>query len=323
VASYGAMRRLLAMVVLLLAVLPATARGGEPQSAIFFYPWYSNPSHDGQYTHWTQGGHTPPFDISSHFFPARGAYSSGDPRVLRAQMRDIAAAGVDEVVSSWWGQGSQEDARLPAVIAAARARGLQVAVQLEPYLGRSVDRVAADLAYLRGFGIRDVYVYRSTDFAAEDWSRVTRQPNGMRMFAQTNLVGFAARAGFAGFYTYDIVTYGGEKFGRLCEQARALGILCAPSVGPGYDATRSTGEGHVKPRLFGATYDSMWIAAGRAGADLVTITSYNEWSEGTQIEPARHRGRYECYDGAYGPRGKAAERAYIRRTAYWTARQGR
>ena len=30
----------------------------------------------------------------------------------------------------------------------------------------------------------------------------------------------------------------------------------------------------------------MWKAAIRAGADRVTITSYNEWHEGTQIEPA-------------------------------------
>ena len=80
--------------------------------------------------------------------------------------------------------------------------------------------VGADLVYLRGLGIRNVYVYRSNDFTAEEWRPVTRQPNGMRMFAQTNRVGFAARAGFAGFYTYDILLYDGAKFGRLCDQAR-------------------------------------------------------------------------------------------------------
>jgi hypothetical protein len=58
----------------------------------------------------------------------------------------------------------------------------------------------------------------------------------------------------------------------------------------------------------------------RAGADIVTITSYNEWSEGTQIEPAGHGGRYESYSGTYGLRGRAAQRAYIMRTAYWTSR---
>jgi hypothetical protein len=201
---------------------------------------------------------------------------------------------------------------------AAKARGLQVAVQLEPYPDRTVESVGADLAYLRGLGVRSVYVYRSNDFPADDWTNVTRQPNGVRLFAQTNRVGFAARAGFAGFYTYDILLYDGPKFVRLCTQAHALGILCAPSVGPGYSAWQATGDARVKPRYFGATYDSMWKAAERADADLITITSYNEWGEGTQIEPAGHGGRYESYNGAYGLRGRAAERAYITRTAYWT-----
>ena len=312
--------RLPLLALMLALALPAAAHAGTPRSAIFFYPWYSNPRHDGTYAHWTQGGHLPPFDVASHFFPARGAYSSSDPRVLRGQMRDIAAAGVDEVVSSWWGQGSPEDLRLPSVIRAARRAKLRVAIQVEPYPGRTVDSVGADLAYLRGLGIHDVYVYRSNDFQAEDWKRLTSQPNDVRLFAQTNRVGFAARAGFAGFYTYDILLYNGAKFERLCEQARAAGILCAPSVGPGYEAWQATGDVREKPRLDGATYDSMWEAAIRAGADLVTITSYNEWSEGTQIEPAGHGGRYESYDGAYGLYGRRAERAYISRTAHWTAR---
>ena len=317
----GRMRRPLLALVLLLA-LPASAAAAQApaRSAIFFYPWYSNPRHDGQFVHWAQGGHVPPFDIASAFFPMRGTYSSADPRVLGAQMRDIADAGVDEVVSSWWGRGSEEDQRLPAVMRAAKRRSLEVGVQVEPYVGRTIDSIAADLVYIRSLGIRDVYVYRTMDFSAEEWQRVTRQPMGLRLFGQTALVGFAARAGFAGFYTYDILLFDGSKFDRFCTQARAMGILCAPSVGPGYEAAEATGDSRVKPRLFGETYDSMWNAALRAGADLVTITSYNEWGEGTQIEPAGHGGGYESYDGAYGLHGRAAQRAYVTRTAYWTSR---
>ena len=315
--------RLPLLALLLCVCLPGVAAAGTPESAIFFYPWYSNMRHDGDYAHWTQGGHQPPFDLASQFYPVRGPYSSGDPRVLRAQMRDIASAGIDEVVSSWWGQGSPEDLRLPAVLRTAGRVHLRVAVQLEPYPGRAIESIGSDIAYLRGLGIRDVYVYRSEDFAAEDWWAVTHQPTGVRLFAQTNHVGFAARAGFTGFYTYDILLYDGAKFGRLCEQARAAGILCAPSVGPGYEAAAATGDTRVKPRLDGETYDSMWRAADAAGADVVTITSYNEWGEGTQIEPAGHGGRYESYDGAYGTHGRAAERAYITRTRYWTSLTGR
>jgi hypothetical protein len=100
-------------------------------------------------------------------------------------------------------------------------------------------------------------------------------------------------------------------------------LLCAPSVGPGYNAKRGSGDTVVKLRKHGQTYDAMWRAALMSGADDVTITSFNEWHEGTQIEPAavpRRRAsyRYLSYDGAWGLHGAAAENAYLVRTRYWT-----
>jgi hypothetical protein len=67
----------------------------------------------------------------------------------------------------------------------------------------------------------------------------------------------------------------------------------------------------------------MWRAAIASGADQVTITSFNEWHEGTQIEPAapahRHGAyRYLSYGGAWGLHGVGAEDAYLTRTLYWS-----
>jgi glycoprotein endo-alpha-1,2-mannosidase len=313
-----------AVVLCVLALAVPTAAAARPvRSAIFFYPWYSNPTNDGAWAHWQQAGHVPPTDIASDFYPARGVYSSGNMRTLRAQMHDLAVAGVDEVVSSWWGRGSIEARRLAAVQRAARRYRIEVAAQLEPYPGRTISSIADDLGYLRTQGVHDVYVYRAGDFAAADWRTLDLALTGLRVFGQTALVGFAARAGFAGFYTYDVLVYGGAKFMRLCAQAHAHGLLCAPSVGPGYDSGAATGDVRVKPRDRGLTYDTMWRAALAADADIVTITSYNEWSEGTQIEPAGRGGRYASYDGAYGLHGRASEWAYIRETARWTSRLAR
>src|SRR5579864_6384103 len=223
------MRRLLAGgLVIAYFAAPGLARAGTV--AIFYYPWYGTPLHDGTWLHWGQNGHRPPADVYSRYFPALGPYSSGDPRIVSRQMQEIAAAGVNEVIVSWWGRGSVEDARLPAVLAAARASGLQVAIHIEPYTGRSPATVAQDLTYLASWGIRDVYVYHPADFAASDWAPVTAaKPPSIRLFAGTELVGFAAGAGFDGIYTYEFVDFGGAKFIRLCEQAHARGLLCAPS----------------------------------------------------------------------------------------------
>jgi hypothetical protein len=142
----------------------------------------------------------------------------------------------------------------------------------------------------------------------------------VRVFAQTVQPGYAKNAGFQGLYTYDTLTYGGQMFGRMCKAAHKLDLLCAPSVGPGYSAQRATGDLRVIGRNDGRTYDTMWKAAVRAGADMTTITSYNEWNEGTQIEPACAHEGYESYDGAWGDHGAAADRAYLNRTRLWTSR---
>jgi hypothetical protein len=289
--------------------------------AIFYYPWFGTPARDGEYVHWQQGGNRPPGQIASSYYPSRGAYSSADERVLDAQMRELAGAGVTTVVVSWWGRGSLEDRRLPRVLAAARRAGLAGAAHLEPYGGRSVASTGDDIAYLRGLGLRDFYVWASSALPAADWRELNGTLTGVRVFANTNLAGLAAAGGFDGLYTYDVLLFDGALFARLCAQARRLQLLCAPSVGPGYDARRATGDTRFKARRNGATYDAMWRGAVRAGADVVTVTSYNEWHEGTQIEPARAgKGGYESYEGAWGLRGRASETAYLDRTRFWAER---
>ncbi len=245
------------------------------QIAIFYYPWYSTPRRDGGWAHWYVQHDGAPI-LSTRYFPARGLYSSSNLKVVDAQMREIRTAGVDTVVVSWWGFGSPEADRLPLVLDAAKRNGLDVAIHLEPYPGRTP--------------------------------------------ASTTLVGRAKAAGFDGLYTYDVGTWNGSTFARICTEAHAAGLLCAPSVGPGYDARLATGDQLVRRRRGGTWYDRMWRAALRARADLVTITSYNEWQEGTQIEPARAELGRPAYDGAWGREGAGAERAYLDATTRWTAR---
>ena len=158
----------------------------------------------------------------------------------------------------------------------------------------------------------------------EHWAeRALSLPADVRLFAQTHLVGWAAAGRFDGVYTYDVLMFTGDRFARLCDQARKVKLLWRPRSGPGTthgarSPTRASGRGATDGRTTGCGRSAI-----RARADLVTITSYNEWHEGTQIEPARARRGYSGYDGAWGTRGRAAERAYIDRTAYWTARFSR
>ena len=298
----------------------AVAGAGVGEVAIFYYPWYGTPARDGAWQHWQQNGNAPPAQIASGWFPARGPYSSSDLTVVRAQMREIASIGVQTVIVSWWGAGSVEAARFPAVAQAARRAGLRVAVHVEPFVGRTPESLEQDLIAFAGQGITDAYVYDSTTSADSDWRALNGRLRGMRLFAHSSLPGKALAGGFAGFYTYDVRVYDGSSFPRICASARLHGLICAPSVGPGFDAVRATGDTRVKSRDNGATYDRMWRAAVKAAADIVTVTSYNEWHEGTQVEQARAGAGYASYGGAYGLTGRAAQRAYLDRTALWARR---
>src|SRR5512146_279145 len=94
---------------------------------IFYYPWYgTNP-----YRHWDQGGHTPPNDIGSNFYPVPGPYDSGDfTGVVATHMQEIQQAGVGVIVLSWWGPGSYEDSKTSGIMDIANQYGIKVAFHI-------------------------------------------------------------------------------------------------------------------------------------------------------------------------------------------------
>jgi hypothetical protein len=309
------------------------ARPGHVGSAIFYYSWYGDADDDPSWFHWRNNHHSPPHDIAANFFPTRGAYSSRDFAVLDQQMAEIRAAGVETIVVSWWGLGSFEDQALVGVVSAAGRHGLRVAIHHEPYPGRTPDSVQRDVLHLRNrFGISEYWIYLADGPPPESWQTLTSvfpdvtfwahghsPSNGLRGIFQT----YARRAGFDGVYSYDPVRYSPDDFKRFCGHARSRGLRCSPSVSPGYDGRRGVPDDTVRDRLGGTRYDESWTGAFASGADLISITSYNEWHEGTQVEPARAgtcAGAYcySSYEGAYGQTGAAAETAYLGRTAFWT-----
>jgi hypothetical protein len=307
---------------------------GRVGSAIFYYPWYGDADDEPAWFHWRDHGRTPPLDVAANFYPSRGAYSSRDFPLLQAQMAEIAAAGVETVVVSWWGPGSFEDRALAGVVSAAQGQGLRVAIHHEPYSGRTPDLVQRDVLSLANrFGITEYWIYVSDGPPPESWQSLTSTFPNFTFWAHGHLPSnsvrgvfqaYAQRAGFDGVYTYDPLRFSAADLEAVCRTARARSLKCSPSVAPGYDGRRGVPDPTVRDRLAGERYDDSWTGAFAAGADVVSITSYNEWHEGTQIEPARagvclpSGFCYSSYEGAYGQTGAAAEGAYLGRTRFWT-----
>ncbi|RZQ60622.1 glycoside hydrolase family 99 protein [Amycolatopsis suaedae] len=338
--------RVLVLAVALLAALCVPPAAAQPplsgKTHVFYYPWYGNPATYGQYRHWQQGGHQPPSAIGADFYPALGPYDSGDfAGAVDRHMRWIREAGVGTLVYSWWGRGSYEDGLAAGVLAAAARYGLKVAWHLEPYAGRTAQSTVDDVRYIVGrYGsspafYRDAahgnrpafYVFESLRVA--DWAPLAAVRPEAIVLAQTTDLSKVTH--FGGIYTYDVLAsqnpVGWKGIADFC---RANGLVWAPSIGPGYIDDRAV-PGNTTPtleRAGGATYDRQWATAldpaNGGKPDWVSITSFNEWHEGSSLEPASSSPPaghgYRTYEGAYGRTGPAAETAYLDRTAHWVTR---
>src|SRR5262249_48198103 len=66
---------------------------------------------------------------------------------------------------------------------------------------------------------------------------------------------------------------------------REYGKISCATIIPGYDDHKIRKPGLVVDRRDGDLYDALWREAVEANPDWVLITSFNEWHEGTEIEP--------------------------------------
>ncbi|WP_066944124.1 ThuA domain-containing protein [Streptomyces lushanensis] len=321
---------------------PAALQASSANVHLFYYPWYGSPAKYGSYRHWQQGGRTPPQDIGADLYPKLGAYDSGDYTGAVAQhMKWVKRSGAGVIVYSWWGKGGYEDTLAKGVLDAAAREGVKVAWHIEPYANRTAASVVSDIQYINTtYGnhpafYRDAehnnraafYIFESLRIT--DWTALDQVTQKNTVLAQTTDTSKIAH--FSGLYTYDGIagaTAPGWK--QAGDYARANGLIWAPSVAPGYIDDRAV-PGNTTPtlgRANGATYDKEWSNAldpAIGGSPTwVSVTSFNEWHEGSSIEPASSAPPggfgYQTFAGAYGKTGADAENAYLDRTKYWVDR---
>jgi len=320
-----------------------------PKVHIAFYLWYGTPEVDGKWMHWNHKvlphwdpatdarykkfDWRPPEEPHSPFMPLLGTYSSRDPSVLEQQFQDLAAAGVDSAMCSWWGRkdwkgkrddahsGANTDELMPAVLDAAAAAKVGVSIHVEPYEGRSATTFLEDLRYIHEsygshpglyrdqglpiFWLYDVSVQHShQDLSA--WSEAIASVRGTSLDAiflclyigekvgDLDDLAFVTQGGFDGAYSYFAATRFTKgstplNWKTIVKSFADRGKIFIPAVGPGYDdrRIRPWNKQNWRPRKQGAYYDEMWTAAIDANPAAISVTSFNEWGEATQIEAAQ------------------------------------
>jgi hypothetical protein len=103
-----------------------------------------------------------------------------------------------------------------------------------------------------------------------------------------------------------------HNYAEAVSLARQHRRISCVTVIPGYDDTKIRRPGLAASRQDGQTYAVLWEEAIRAQPDWVLITSWNEWHEGSEIEPSWEDGdQYLKLTAKYAPGFLAAKSARL------------
>ena len=282
-----------------LETLTADAPGGKRVLA-FYYPWYGTPDGpSGEWVHWNPVR----WHHDSAHDPAAGLYDAKDPETIRRHIAEAKAAGIDGFIASWWGPRTFEDEAFDVLIEVAEQEDFLVTIYYED--AATPGEIVSDLAvFLSRHGdspallrVDDLpvvffYVRVTHKFTLAQWADVLAEleARDRAVFAVADGLRGDFLAVFDGIHTYNPVSLPLEmtaaQYGAGSLLARVRGRLFAATVVPGYDEAYKNPDNLYVDREDGETYRAYWAVARASQPHWVLITSFNEWHEGSEIEPS-------------------------------------
>lgn len=312
--------------VVLAGMPAAASKASHPLILAHYLPWFTADPPSGKWGwHWTMNHFDPDKvvdgrrEIASHFYPLIGPYDSDDPDLAECDALLMKYAGIDGAVIDWNGTDDYYDyaannrgAELFAK--ALRRAGLKYAVMYEDNSVRELikgGRLAPGDAILHGQQTLEwlqTHWFSSPAYVTLDnrplflvwggnggyyqgaqWDQIfsvlPRQPEfftelgrnppavggfGWPQPAGGTAASFTALDTFYGWYanTADFVAVAYPRFDDIYAEAGVHGSW-----------------GHIDDQN-GKTYEETLAKALASGAPAVQIATWNDWGEGTQIEPS-------------------------------------
>ncbi len=241
-----------------------------------------------------------------------GPYTSSDRATVERHVAQAQAAGIDALIQSWYGPqtaNNQTETNFRALLDVAGARGFHAAVDFETDGPFFSDRAAVTdalrtllathaqhPAYLRYKGKPVVFFWREGRFGVDEWAAIRAQvdPAHKSLWIAEG-VDIAYQSVFDGHHLYSVAwspdvkqTLADWGF-RVRRYAAQNGVerLWVATAMPGYDDTRTDRQdAFAVARRAGNYYRATWAAAVASRPDWIVVTSFNEWVEGTMIEPS-------------------------------------
>lgn len=254
----------------------------------FYYGWYPE--------QWAAAGH--------RWTSTQGEYDSGDPAVIDNHIGAMKYARIEAGIYSWWGRGSQTDNRFGLALDRAEAGGFKFAIyhEIDQDGQRPKSYVEADIrylketyfnhpAYLRIDNKPVIFVYAPGGplSMVDKWSAV-RNRHGL----------YVSITDLPRWWTKEraIDHWHGYKPDERYRKIEVNGVVYSVSISAGF--WNDANNPDMPPRLerdFGAWENA--VAQLAIDKPRIEAVYWNEFGEGTNIEPSNARCEADAYCGDY------------------------
>lgn len=290
----------------------------RPLLLVHIMPWFESGA-KGLGWHWTMNwpaqGSPPKAPLASHFEPKIGPYDLLDPDLIELQVGWIKLSGFDCLLADWYGERDWLDyamihKRTEALFEVAARAGLKIGVVYEdqtvkhaleqhliqppeaPDVAQRTGKFLNDTwfpspAWLRLGGEPAVLVFGPQHFDAALWGAFRSGTGPMKLLTLHERRPFAD-----GAFDWPIPDRGLKQL-DIFQQAVGRDSLRIGSAYPRFkDIYAQRGQkGYAEiPDNDGKTYAETLDRALKAGYEAVQVATWNDWQEGTQIEPSKEFG---------------------------------
>lgn len=285
-----------------------------------FMPWFETNTtnlDNGKWGwHWTMNASLNPGqgEIASHYHPLTGAYASGDPVVLDYQCLLMKYSGIEGVMVDWYGSDADNNtarhtSNTMALFKAIEKAGLKMAIVYEDQTVSSasdpVGKAREDMRYLAKnfFGSESYTKVEDKPLllvfgpqglnTPKDWYRtfqvLENKPAFIVLNGHTDKVNDGSYHNSIGEYLW--VNPTPEEWYQSAKSRFSMLIGGAMPGFHDYYKEGGSGDGYTKyDDEGGALFDKQLKAAKNAGLEWLQISTWNDYGEGTIIEPTKEFG---------------------------------
>lgn len=259
-------------------------------------------------------------DIGATNYPLKGTYDSGDPKIIRWHIKLAHEAGIDVFIIDWWGDtGGREisDVNMKILMDLNEEEdlGMKFCILFDglwghpqpPSLDTAITRLEYAIkkygnrpSYLKVEGLPIIFIYSTQVYSANTWSDIINKirHDGYSALFFSDAFNEEYANVFDGLQNYEPISWLmknqnlTEVYLGITQLAQNRNEPYGLPVAPGYDDIKIRRPRVVIPRENGATYEKTWKAVLSSDCQWALICSWNEWHEGTEIEPSIEHGNF-------------------------------